>query len=74
MVFLHQFLPKGKKVTDPFGDRFRIEGGATFELPADQMSWLREIVDYEILPLLAEYWFDNEDRLSAASSVLEECN
>lgn len=26
-------LPKGQKVTDPFGDRFRIEGGAEFELP-----------------------------------------
>jgi endonuclease/exonuclease/phosphatase family metal-dependent hydrolase len=30
-------LPSGKKVTDPFGDRFRIEGGARFELPAGQI-------------------------------------
>jgi endonuclease/exonuclease/phosphatase family metal-dependent hydrolase len=30
-------LPNGQKVTDPFGDRFRIEGGAQFELPADQI-------------------------------------
>ncbi len=29
-------LPKGQKVTDPFGDRFRIEGGARLELPAGQ--------------------------------------
>ena len=29
-------LPKGQKVTDPFGDRFMIEGGAHFELPAGQ--------------------------------------
>lgn len=29
-------LPKGQKVTDPFGDRFRIEGGAQFELPEGQ--------------------------------------
>lgn len=30
-------LPKGKKVTDPFGDRFTVEGGAQFELPAGQI-------------------------------------
>ena len=30
-------LPKGQKVTDPFGDRFKIEGGAQFELPAGQI-------------------------------------
>ncbi|HET6369816.1 MAG TPA: endonuclease/exonuclease/phosphatase family protein [Nitrospiria bacterium] len=30
-------LPDGKKVTDPFGDRFRIEGGARFELPAGKI-------------------------------------
>ncbi len=29
-------LPHGQKVTDPFGERFRIEGGATLELPAGQ--------------------------------------
>jgi hypothetical protein len=29
-------LPKGQKVTDPFGDRFKVEGGARFELPAGQ--------------------------------------
>lgn len=27
-------LPNGQKVTDPFGDRFRIEGGPRLELPA----------------------------------------
>ena len=26
-------LPKGRKVTDPFGDRFQVEGGAQLELP-----------------------------------------
>ena len=30
-------LPNGQKVTDPFGDRFKIEGGAQFELPAGQI-------------------------------------
>jgi len=30
-------LPRGQKVTDPFGDRFRIEGGPSLELPAGQV-------------------------------------
>ncbi len=30
-------LPNGQTVTDPFGDRFAIEGGAQFELPAGQI-------------------------------------
>lgn len=30
-------LPKGQRVTDPFGDRFRVEGGAQVELPAGQV-------------------------------------
>jgi len=30
-------LPKGKKVTDPFGERFKVEGGAQLELPAGQV-------------------------------------
>jgi endonuclease/exonuclease/phosphatase family metal-dependent hydrolase len=29
-------LPRGRQVTDPFGDRFRIEGGARLELPSGQ--------------------------------------
>lgn len=30
-------LPHGQKVTDPFGDRFRVEGGAQLELPAGEV-------------------------------------
>jgi endonuclease/exonuclease/phosphatase family metal-dependent hydrolase len=30
-------LPKGQRVTDPFGDRFRVEGGAELRLPAGQI-------------------------------------
>ncbi len=29
-------LPRGQKVTDPFGDRFRVEGGARLDLPSGQ--------------------------------------
>jgi exonuclease III len=30
-------LPKGQKVTDPFGDRFKVEGGAQLELAAGRI-------------------------------------
>ncbi len=30
-------LPKGQKVTDPFGDRFAVDGGAQLELPTGQV-------------------------------------
>jgi len=26
-------------------------------------DWLREVVEYDILPLLGEYWFDDPDVL-----------
>ena len=26
-------------------------------------EWLREVVDYDILPMLTEYWFDDEAKL-----------
>jgi len=38
--------------------------------PDDHEDWLREIFDYEVLPLLEEYWFDNEDRLNTARQIL----
>lgn len=38
--------------------------------PDDHEDWLREIFDYEVLPLLEEYWFDNEDRLNTARQML----
>ncbi|MCP4118080.1 MAG: endonuclease/exonuclease/phosphatase family protein [Desulfobacteraceae bacterium] len=30
-------LPRGRKVTDPFGDRFKVEGGAGLDLPPEQI-------------------------------------
>lgn len=35
-------------------------------------AWLREVVDYDILPMLSEYWFDDEDRVTHWESVLQE--
>lgn len=35
-------------------------------------EWLREIVDYDILPMLSEYWFDDEDKVTRWKNVLHE--
>lgn len=35
--------------------------GRTKETCTDE--WMRDVVDYDILPMLAEYWFDDADRI-----------
>ena len=36
----------------------------------DPVSWVRNIVDQEIGPLLAEYWFDDPDKVKAEAAAL----
>jgi 5-methylcytosine-specific restriction protein B len=51
---------------DGLGPQYRI--GHSYVTPApgatvnDARRWFREIIDSEIAPLLAEYWFDRPDR------------
>lgn len=33
-------------------------------------EWLREVVDYDILPMLSEYWFDDEAKVKRWENVL----
>ncbi len=33
-------------------------------------EWLREVVDYDILPMLSEYWFDDEAKVRRWENVL----
>ena len=35
--------------------------GRTKENCTDE--WMKSVVDYDILPMLAEYWFDNDDNV-----------
>lgn len=39
-------------------------------LPEVPESWLSEIFDFEILPLLEEYWFDDDDKIRSAKEIL----
>ncbi len=34
-------------------------------------EWLRSIVDYDILPMLNEYWFDDEDKFQRWKNILQ---
>ena len=34
-------------------------------------AWLRAVVNYEIIPMLEEYWFDNKDRVNSWSQTLK---
>ena len=35
-------------------------------------AWLRSVVNYEIIPMLEEYWFDNRDKIDEWSTKLRE--
>lgn len=48
-------------------DKFFV--GKTHE---DIKVWLQEVVEYELIPLLEEYWFDDDERLNLWSVVLRE--
>jgi len=56
------------------GEQYRI--GHSFFTPAhdtpvvDAAGWIRRVVEQEIRPLLAEYWFDDPARVSAESEAL----
>ena len=34
-------------------------------------EWLRAIVDYDILPMLREYWFDDAGKLQRWENILQ---
>ena len=33
-------------------------------------EWVRNVVEYEIIPLIEEYWFDNDDQVNKCKKVL----
>jgi len=40
-------------------------------VPDKPKTWLQEIFNYEIIPLLKEYWFDNKDELGRARELIK---
>ena len=35
-------------------------------------EWMQDVVDFDILPMLAEYWFDDTDKLQRWENILHE--
>ena len=33
-------------------------------------EWMRDVVDYDILQMLSEYWFDDETKLQRWENIL----
>ncbi|WP_272952190.1 AAA family ATPase [Mycolicibacterium hodleri] len=56
------------------GEQYRV--GHSFFTPAsdatidDPQGWIRQVVEQEIRPLLAEYWFDDPARVAAETAAL----
>lgn len=58
--------------TDPsLGEQFFI--GHSYFIPRkelmtqeEQKAWLNDIFEYEVLPLLEEYWFDSKSKVDEA--------
>lgn len=58
---------------DPALGRGFMVGHSYFLSSSDDAApsdWFKEICRYEILPLLEEYWFDNEDKINSAMELL----
>lgn len=56
---------------DSLGEGFCI-GHSYFCNPAADPDWIENIVNYEIIPMLNEYWFDNKERVEAEKKKLLE--
>lgn len=56
---LNEFIRKDEAL----GDGFRI--GHSYLCPKEEITdeWLNSVVEYELLPLLGEYWFDEADKV-----------
>ena len=54
------------------GRGFRI--GHSFFVPGtkveDEEKWFREIIEFEVAPLLEEYWMDDPSGLTSANSII----
>lgn len=53
------------------GKGFRIGHSYFCGSEAFNINWLRSVVDYEIIPMLQEYWFDDEKKLMEWTNKLK---
>ena len=61
------------KNDDSLGEGFRIGHSFFCDLSLDDLEEkMKFIVEYEIIPLIKEYWFDEEDKINEWSDKLRE--
>ena len=58
-------------IKEAFGSGFRI--GHSYFVGANTSGRVKEVVEYEIIPQLYEYWFDDEQQAAAWADILREC-
>ena len=58
------------KNDESLGEGFRIGNSYLCNIKADVDEKLNYIVEYELIPLLKEYWFDEPDKVEYWSSQL----
>ncbi|MDD2632280.1 EVE domain-containing protein [Candidatus Falkowbacteria bacterium] len=76
--FIDNLISKAKRINEMIGKDPALGSGflmghsyfVTQVLPEVPESWLSEIFDFEILPLLEEYWFDDDDKIRSAKEIL----
>ena len=46
--------------------------GHSYFCNADECTdeWMQDVVDFDVLPMLAEYWFDDTDKLQRWENIL----
>jgi len=63
---------------DPaLGRGFRV-GHSYFCVPEDKIhmiddEWIENVIDYELIPLLEEYWFDEPKKVAEWTDLLNAC-
>ena len=56
---------------DSLGSGFEIGHSYFCNQKSINNAWLRLVVNYDIIPMLEEYWFDNKDRVNSWSQILK---
>ena len=73
---IEQIIELNKEIAEDvsLGKGFRI--GHSYFIPENSSDvddhWLSDVVNYEIIPLLEEYWFDETDKITSWSRKLQE--
>ena len=73
---IEQIIELNKEIAEDvsLGKGFRI--GHSYFIPKNSSNvddhWLSDVVNYEIIPLLEEYWFDETDKITSWSRKLQE--